>query len=320
MVMSGKQLIVDNYQFGYQNQEIFDELWSGAISFKYRIEDVRLGKFFSVDPLYKKYPGLSSYSFSENRVIDSGELEGLERYYAANGEFLGQIGKNRQMRVVRMETVDEWSIASMKMKIEKLAQLPDVKAVAQLENQSSMVYKSMDAAAVAFSRGNNHDPETGKNGEERAAGIYEFRLDVIGLKPLRKFYVLGNVATGKMDADGFGESVSPDDSKFVGLTRVAVAHTHGRDDRYIDDEHFSDNEKYSDDCINCWQEMMDKNFARKEQIPLYLATPFGKLWVFKPNGEMNSGSKGAATTTLIDLVPPQKESFYEDSFYEPVKE
>ena len=66
------------YRFGYQKQEVDDELWSGAVSFKYRMEDPRLGRFFSVDPLAKKFTYNSPYAFSENRVIDGIELEGAE--------------------------------------------------------------------------------------------------------------------------------------------------------------------------------------------------------------------------------------------------
>ncbi len=36
------------------------------------------GRFFSVDPLAKKYPWNSSYAFSENKLIQFVELEGLE--------------------------------------------------------------------------------------------------------------------------------------------------------------------------------------------------------------------------------------------------
>ena len=42
------------------------------------MHDPRIGRFFAVDPLAKKYPWNSSYAFSENRVIDGVELEGLE--------------------------------------------------------------------------------------------------------------------------------------------------------------------------------------------------------------------------------------------------
>ena len=66
------------YRYGFQAQEQDRELWEGAVSFKYRVEDARLGRFFSVDPLFGDFPYNSCYAFSENRSIDSVELEGRE--------------------------------------------------------------------------------------------------------------------------------------------------------------------------------------------------------------------------------------------------
>jgi len=48
------------------------------LNYKYRMHDPRLGRFFAVDPLTSKYPWNSTYAFSENRVVDKVELEGLE--------------------------------------------------------------------------------------------------------------------------------------------------------------------------------------------------------------------------------------------------
>jgi hypothetical protein len=67
-----------SYRYGFQNQETDPELWGGAISYTYRVEDPRLNRFFSVDPLAAKFPWNSPYAFSENRLIDGRELEGLE--------------------------------------------------------------------------------------------------------------------------------------------------------------------------------------------------------------------------------------------------
>lgn len=49
------------------------------MSFKYRIYDPRIGKFLSVDPLFREYPWNSPYAFAENDVIRSIDLEGLEK-------------------------------------------------------------------------------------------------------------------------------------------------------------------------------------------------------------------------------------------------
>jgi len=66
------------YRFGVQGQDTDKELSDGAISYKYRIHDPRIGKFLSVDPLAPEYPWNSPNAFSENRVIDGVDLEGLE--------------------------------------------------------------------------------------------------------------------------------------------------------------------------------------------------------------------------------------------------
>jgi RHS repeat-associated protein len=83
MTMPGRKFTQSNtkYRYGFQNQEVDDELWGGAISFAYRVEDPRLGRFFSVDPLTGKYPYYTPYSFSGNQVIAFVELEGLEQLY-----------------------------------------------------------------------------------------------------------------------------------------------------------------------------------------------------------------------------------------------
>jgi RHS repeat-associated protein len=68
------------YRFGFQGQEGDDE-WNGggnSIAFKYRVHDPRIGRFLSIDPLAPEYPWNSPYAFSENRVVDAVELEGLE--------------------------------------------------------------------------------------------------------------------------------------------------------------------------------------------------------------------------------------------------
>lgn len=71
-----------NYIYGFQNQERDDEIKGAgnSINYKYRMHDPRIGRFFCIDPLAAKYPYNSPYAFSENRVIDGIELEGLEFY------------------------------------------------------------------------------------------------------------------------------------------------------------------------------------------------------------------------------------------------
>jgi len=81
MIMPGGFVSLSAYRFGFQGQEKDDEVkdvTGSSINYKYRIHDPRLGRFLSVDPLSYDYPWNSPYAFSENRVVDGVELEGLE--------------------------------------------------------------------------------------------------------------------------------------------------------------------------------------------------------------------------------------------------
>ena len=70
------------YRYGFQGQEKDDEIKGegNSVNYKYRMHDPRIGRFFAVDPLASSYPWNSPYAFSENRVIDAIELEGLESF------------------------------------------------------------------------------------------------------------------------------------------------------------------------------------------------------------------------------------------------
>jgi RHS repeat-associated protein len=65
-------------KYKFQGQERQDELGLNWDSFKWRNYDYTIGRFMNVDPLAEKYSYQSPYNFSENRVIDARELEGLE--------------------------------------------------------------------------------------------------------------------------------------------------------------------------------------------------------------------------------------------------
>jgi RHS repeat-associated protein len=71
---------INEYRYGFQGQEKDDEIKgnNNSINYKYRMHDPRIGRFFAVDPLAPDYPHNSPYAFSENKVIQFIELEGLE--------------------------------------------------------------------------------------------------------------------------------------------------------------------------------------------------------------------------------------------------
>ncbi|WP_291131252.1 RHS repeat domain-containing protein [Flavobacterium sp. UBA7682] len=70
----------DSYRYGFQGQEKDDEIKGegNSLNYTFRMHDPRVGRFFAIDPLFSDYPWNSPYAFSENRVIDAVELEGLE--------------------------------------------------------------------------------------------------------------------------------------------------------------------------------------------------------------------------------------------------
>ncbi|MBK9273304.1 MAG: hypothetical protein IPM49_02035 [Flavobacteriales bacterium] len=94
------------YRFGFQGQEQDDEIHDDpgtSYAFEYRMHDARVGRFWSVDPLAAKYPWNSPYAFSENRVIDGVELEGLE-YASFN------IHIDKDQKVTKIEVTTDYEL------------------------------------------------------------------------------------------------------------------------------------------------------------------------------------------------------------------
>ena len=70
----------ENYRYGFNGKEKDDEIYGrdNCLDYGKRVQDTRLGRFFSVDPLTKKYPELSTYQFANNMPIWKIDLDGLE--------------------------------------------------------------------------------------------------------------------------------------------------------------------------------------------------------------------------------------------------
>jgi len=78
--MPGRHANTSDYRYGFQGQEMDDEVKGegNSVNYKYRMHDPRVGRFFARDPMASIFSWNSPYAFSENRVIDGVELEGLE--------------------------------------------------------------------------------------------------------------------------------------------------------------------------------------------------------------------------------------------------
>src|SRR5690606_21202624 len=116
-------LVIESpYNYKYQGQERQDELGLNWDSFKYRNYDYAIGRFISIDPLAEQYSYQSPYNFSENRVIDGIELEGLERlsvhtpYWAYGTQTIrNEHPTNAQMNVSTAGVIARHPIASYKV-------------------------------------------------------------------------------------------------------------------------------------------------------------------------------------------------------------
>jgi RHS repeat-associated protein len=92
----------ESYRYGFQGQEKDDEVKGegNSLNYTYRMHDARVGRFFAVDPLFRKYAWNSPYSFSSNRVLDRNELEGLEtgpQYWMVHTPTAKQAGMTPEM-------------------------------------------------------------------------------------------------------------------------------------------------------------------------------------------------------------------------------
>jgi RHS repeat-associated protein len=69
-----------SYRYGFNGKENDNEVKAEGNEQDYgmRICDPRIGRFLSVGPLSKSYPEVRPYQFTSNRLIDGGDLDGLE--------------------------------------------------------------------------------------------------------------------------------------------------------------------------------------------------------------------------------------------------
>ena len=82
--MPGRSYIgSSSYRYGFNGKENDNEVKGNGNQQDYgmRIYDPRLGKFLSVDPITKNYPGLTPYQFASNTPIQAIDLDGLEAFF-----------------------------------------------------------------------------------------------------------------------------------------------------------------------------------------------------------------------------------------------
>jgi len=138
----------NSYRYGFQGQEKDDEIKGegNSLNYTFRMHDPRVGRFFAVDPLFKEYPWNSPYAFSENRLIDGAELEGLEVYsvgkeWSVAGVFSYSSGSGRVYSPQGIFKYKSYSYGfktnvSMSMSIIKIMRYPTMKSINQFATPS----------------------------------------------------------------------------------------------------------------------------------------------------------------------------------------
>jgi len=96
MLLPNRHEDAGEYRYGFNGMEKDDEIKGegNSLNFKFRMVDVRLGRFFAVDPLSDKYPYMSTYQFAGNKPVWSREIEGLESEVDAQVGVQINIGNN----------------------------------------------------------------------------------------------------------------------------------------------------------------------------------------------------------------------------------
>jgi len=128
MIKSREFVGFDGYKYGYQGSEKDDEIKGEGNSYttEYRILDTRLGRWFSVEPEFKRYAGISTYSSMQNSPIQFNDENGDIIRYSGNIFF-------RVRAMVHVKILAAYSPTAALM-IHKMSESPNVVTIKKLTN------------------------------------------------------------------------------------------------------------------------------------------------------------------------------------------
>ncbi len=104
------------YRYGFNGKENDDEVKGEGNEQDYgmRIYDTRLGRFLSVDPMYRKYPELTPYQFAGNTPIQAIDVDGLEpKTHYQNYQFSQRYKLWKNFYEVNNNIQSDWSVLFM---------------------------------------------------------------------------------------------------------------------------------------------------------------------------------------------------------------
>ncbi|MDK2772438.1 MAG: hypothetical protein KYX68_09460 [Flavobacterium sp.] len=215
-----------DYRYGFQGQEMDNEIKGrgNSINYTFRMHDPRVGRFLSIDPLFKDYPWNSSYAFSENRVIDGIDLEGREFYYTSDGKLLGKHGSSDEIKIVRQDFVNQ--LNKMKVNIEAILKTPpNENTIRIFNNMSDTAYinnqQNQTVQLSLWAKKNRNSTN------EKAMSLFTKQIDSPSGKGKMEVFTLGTTTEGPKYEPGNSAVVDPDKSTGIkGWKRSTTIHTH----------------------------------------------------------------------------------------------
>jgi len=263
--MPGRKYNSAEYRYGFNGKEKDDEGEFGSITnydYGFRIYNPAIGRFLSVDPLTKGYPMLTPYQFASNSPIANIDLDGLERFWAADGSYLGKYGESLEMRVV-----SDGAIAS-----QATSALSDPQAVdptfftKDLMDNSIEVYEATGENELSILRA--WAKENRSTEREYVMSIFDKYIENDNGEGY--FNVMAKGSTGKGEKYKFGEgitTVNPELSKGLeGWHRSTTIHTHPKGEW----------DEFSNEPSG-FMSGGDIQWSIKNNTTLYLVPPYGNI-------------------------------------------
>jgi RHS repeat-associated protein len=174
-----------DYRYGFNGQEKDNEMKGegNSINYKARIQDTRLGRFLSVDPLTKSYPMLTPYQFASNTPIQAIDLDGLEAYYTVDGRLIGKWGKSPVVKIVENKkviaemnavSIGPWDLTKFPAKDPRIHQEDHENKSWDLSKNSHQIFDNKDKTAAEWAKTNGE--KSIKNNKEMYSAIYALNI------------------------------------------------------------------------------------------------------------------------------------------------
>lgn len=280
----------DKYRFGFNGKEKDNEMKGvgNSLDFGARIYDSRLGRFLNIDPLSVKFAWYSPFLFAGNKPITHIDVNGLEEYWTAGGQYLGKYGENPQVRVVNQkyihEAMREFSKANLNSEYFEKTLLNSERSHFVLPSQFTSFGNLIEMASQWEKM---YNPKSIQFNKEYGSTLYGMSL---GGKVYINFSE-PNIGPPNPGSDDLSVEPSPPISSQSTLFYITRIHSHARGSGTLSGESFSycgickNDDGTNDGTRRGW--WRDKEFIDNNGRGEFLATPSRKLKFLAPNSNPN---------------------------------